>query len=206
KRRSEPIMPISMELRQEHRKLSIAIVVALDRSGSMAMPVGGGQVKMDLANRGTEQVLDLLSPTDELGVIAIDTEPHIIQELGQIPAKEPVRQRILRINSMGGGIYVDVALEASHKMLQSAKAGTRHIILFADAADAEQPGNYRAMIAKFRAENITVSVIGLGKETDKDGALLKEIAALGGGRVFFTDRPEDLPRLFAQDTFVVARS
>lgn len=202
----EPIMPVSMELRQEHRKLSIAIVVALDRSGSMAMPVGGGQVKMDLANLGTVQVLDLLSPTDELGVIAIDTEPHIIQELGQIPAKEPVRQRILRINSMGGGIYVDVALEASHKMLQSAKAGTRHIILFADAADAEQPGNYKAMIAKFRAENITVSVIGLGKETDKDGALLKEIAALGGGRVFFTDRPEDLPRLFAQDTFVVARS
>ena len=55
-----------------------------------------------------------------------------------------------------GGIYVDVALDASHKMLQSAQAGTRHIILFADAADAEQPGNYRDMITKFRAENITV--------------------------------------------------
>ncbi len=32
----EPIMPVSMELRREHRKLSLAIVVALDRSGSMA--------------------------------------------------------------------------------------------------------------------------------------------------------------------------
>ena len=41
----EPIMPVSMELRNEHRKLSLAMVVALDRSGSMAVPVAGGKVK-----------------------------------------------------------------------------------------------------------------------------------------------------------------
>ncbi len=202
----EPIMPVSMELRQEHRKLSLAIVVALDRSGSMAMPVGGGRVKMDLANLGTVQVVDLLGAGDELGVIAVDTAPHIIQEMGMLTNKAPVRDRILRINSMGGGIFVDVALEASYKMLQSAKAATRHIILFADAADAEQPGNYKELIAKCRADDITVSVIGLGKETDKDGELLKDIAARGNGRVFFSNDPEELPRLFAQDTFVVARS
>ena len=46
----EPIMPVSMELRQEHRKLALAIVVAMDRSGSMAAPAGGGKTKMDLAN------------------------------------------------------------------------------------------------------------------------------------------------------------
>jgi len=54
----EPILPVSMELRQEHRKLALAIVVALDRSGSMAVPIGGGRTKMDLANLGTVQVLD----------------------------------------------------------------------------------------------------------------------------------------------------
>lgn len=202
----ESIMPVSMELRQEHRKLSIAIVVALDRSGSMAASVGGGRVKMDLANLGAVQVLDLMAPSDELGVLAVDTAPHVVQELGPVSQRAPVRDRILRINSMGGGIYVFVALDASYKMLQSAKAGTRHIILFADAADAEEPGQYERLIAKCRAENITISVIGLGKETDKDGELLKDVAKRGNGRVFFTDRPEDLPRLFAQDTFVVARS
>jgi hypothetical protein len=39
-----------------------------------------------------------------------------------------------------------------------------------------------------------------------DAGLLEEIASLGQGRCFFTDSPEELPRLFAQDTFVVARS
>jgi hypothetical protein len=107
---------------------------------------------------------------------------------------------------MGGGIYVDVALEASLKMILAAKAGTKHIILFADAADAEQPGNYKELVEKCQQANITVSVIGLGTEMDKDADLLKDIARRGKGRVFFTDKPEELPRLFAQDTFVVARS
>jgi hypothetical protein len=202
----EPVMPVSMELRHEHRKLAMAIVVALDRSGSMAMPVGGGRVKMDLANLGTVQVLDLLSPMDEFGVLAIDTVPHVIKEFGLVTDRERVRSDILRIQSMGGGIYVYVALEAAINMLAEAKSANRHIILFADAADAEEPGRYEELLAKCQSQNITVSVIGLGKETDKDGALLQDIARRGKGRCFFSDSPEELPRLFAQDTFVVARS
>jgi hypothetical protein len=66
----DPLLPVSMELRQEHRKLALAIVVALDRSGSMAVSAGGGRTKMDLANLGTVEVLSLLSAMDELGVIA----------------------------------------------------------------------------------------------------------------------------------------
>ena len=70
----ERVMPVSMEMRREHRKLSVAVVVALDRSGSMAMPAGGGREKIDLADLGTVQVLDLLSPMDEIGVFAVDTD------------------------------------------------------------------------------------------------------------------------------------
>ncbi len=48
----ERVIPVSMEMRREHRKLRLAIVVALDRSGSMAASVGAGKTKMDLANLG----------------------------------------------------------------------------------------------------------------------------------------------------------
>ena len=202
----EPIMPVSMELRQEHRKLALAIVVALDRSGSMAIPAGGGRVKMDLANLGAAQVLDMLGPLDEFGCFAVDTSAHEIAELGLVKDKDRVRDKILRIQSSGGGIYVDEALTASADMIRHAKAGTKHIVLFADAADAEQPGNYKELLANTRKAGITVSVIGLGKNTDKDAALLEDVAKRGGGRIFITDSPEELPRLFAQDTFVVARN
>ncbi len=202
----DPLLPVSMELRQEHRKLSLAIVVALDRSGSMAMTVPGGQMKMDLANLGTAQVIDLLSPMDEFGVIAVDSAPHVISPLGPLKNKEAVRGKVLRIDSMGGGIYVFEALKAASTMLASATPKTRHIILFSDAQDSEVPGAYRQLLRKCQKANITVSVIGLGTEHDVDAPLLKDIARLGNGRIFFTDDARKLPSLFAQDTFVVARS
>ncbi|MHB1425892.1 MAG: VWA domain-containing protein, partial [Gemmataceae bacterium] len=202
----DPILPVSMELRNEHRKLAVAMVVALDRSGSMTAPVGGGRVKMDLADEGAAQVLDLLGPMDEFGVLAIDTEPHLIADLAPVKNKETIKRDILSIRSQGGGIYIFVALEAAAEMLVKAKAGTRHILLFADANDSEEPGRYQELIDKCRKAGITVSVIGLGTPTDKDADLLRDIAKRGNGRIFFTDKAEELPRLFAQDTFVVARN
>lgn len=202
----EPILPVSMELRNEHRKLSLAIVVALDRSGSMAVPVAGGKVKMDLANLGAAQVLDILGPSDEFACLAVDTLVHTIAPLGPVTDKSSVRRKILGIQSMGGGIYVYEALAASAKMLLKAKAGTKHIILFSDANDSEEPGAYQSLLAQCEKAGITVSVIGLGTERDVDAALLRDVARRGKGRIFFTDQPAELPRLFAQDTFVVARN
>ena len=202
----DPLLPVSMELRQEHRKLSLAIVVALDRSGSMAAPVAGGRTKMDLANLGTAEVVDLLGPMDELGVLAVDSAPHQIVALGRVDDKDAIRRRVLSIDSMGGGIYVYEALAAAAGMLADATPQTRHIILFADAQDAEEPGRYATLLKNARRANITVSVIGLGTDTDSDAPLLKDVASLGGGRAYFTTDPAKLPQLFAQDTFVVARS
>ena len=200
------ILPLSMEMRREHRKLSLAIVVTLDRSGSMAAPAGPGRTKMDLANIGTVQVLDLLSPTDEFGVIAVDSSPHVIVPIDTVENNQGQRGSILGMDSMGGGIFIYEALSAAARMLLEARAETRHIILFADAADSEEPGRYEELLAHCRDANVTVSVVGLGTEADVDANLLKDIAARGGGTCYFTDSPEEIPRLFAQDTFAVARS
>jgi Mg-chelatase subunit ChlD len=202
----DPILPVSMELRQEHRKHSVAIVVALDRSGSMAVPVGGGRRKMDLANLAAAQVVEMLSAMDEVGILAVDSAAHVVAPLAPLSDKEGLKSRILRIDSMGGGIFVYEALAHAAKMLMSSSAGARHIILFADAADSEEPGRYKELLEQCRQAGITCSIIGLGTEFDVDAHLLKDIADRGGGRALFTDQPEELPRLFAQDTFVVARS
>jgi hypothetical protein len=86
----DPLLPVSMELRDEHRKLALAMMVALDRSGSMSVPVGGGRTKMDLADEAAAQVVDLLSPMDEFGVLAVDTEAHSIVDLGPVTDKAAV--------------------------------------------------------------------------------------------------------------------
>ena len=201
----EPIMPVSMELRREHRKLALAIVVVLDRSGSMSAPAGGG-TKMDLANSAAAEVLALLGPTDEFGVLAVDSEAHVIAELQSVTNRQSIRQQVLRIESMGGGIFVYEGLSNAIEMLSRSSLGTRHVILFADAADSEEPGAYVELLNRATRAGMTVSVIGLGSETDPDAGLLRDVARRGNGRAFFTDSANELPRLFAQDTFVVARS
>jgi uncharacterized membrane protein len=203
----EPVMPVSMELRQEHRKFSTAIVVALDCSGSMAASVGGGKTKIGLADLSTVQVLDMLSPADEFGCVAINDSPHIIAMLDSASVNMGAKSAILRIDAGSNGIYIDKALDTAMKMLGSAKSQNRHIVLFADAADSRQElGNYHQLLDDCKRADITVSAIGLGHDTDCDADILREIAQLGKGEIFFTDDPMELPRLFAQDTFIIARS
>lgn len=202
----DDVLPVSMELREEHRKTRIAIAIALDRSGSMMAPAGAGKTKMDLANLGTAECIRMLTPQDSVAVIAVDSSPHIIQELTPVADPEGICSRVRKIESMGGGIFVYEALVAAGKQLAKAEQVTKHIILFSDAADSEEPGDYKNLLKKFEDAGITVSVIGLGTTSDVDAKLLEDIAKLGRGNIMFTDDPEELPRLFSEDTMSVARS
>lgn len=203
----DPLLPVSMELKNEHRKLAVAMAVVLDRSGSMAVNVAGGATKMDLANQGTASAVELLGPADQVTVFAVDSAPYKIVPLTQIKNdKASITGKVRRIQSTGGGIFVYEGLKAGWDELKKAKTGTRHLILFSDASDSEEPGDYKRLLKEMTDAGCTVSVIGLGNPTDPDAALLEDIAKLGNGRMFFTDRAPDLPQIFAQETVSVARS
>ena len=202
----EPVLPVTMEVREEQRRFALAMAIALDRSGSMSAPAGAGRTKMDLANLGTIAALQTLGPNDELAVIAVDSAPHVVVPLTRIDEGGDLGGRIESIESGGGGIFVDEALRAMASQLASTTTANRHMVLFADAADAEEPGAYRTFVPGLVQAGVTLSVIALGTPTDSDAALLLELARLGGGRCKFVEDVQQLPRLFAQETIEVARS
>lgn len=202
----DPLLPVSMELRQEHRKLAVALSVTLDRSGSMAAAVSGGRTKMDLANAGTVAAIEMLGAMDSVSVIAVDSSPHVIQPQVQLTDPGPIIGRVRGIQSMGGGIFTATALKASAAQLQHAAQSSRHVILFADAADAEEQADTPPAIRLLRDLGATVSVIALGTKADSDAKFLMDCARLGGGEAYFTTSPTELPRLFAMETQAIARS
>ncbi|MEM7143702.1 MAG: VWA domain-containing protein [Verrucomicrobiota bacterium] len=203
----DELLPVSLELKTEHRKLAVAMAVVMDRSGSMSMTVPGGLSKMQLANEGAARAVELLGDQDVITVFAVDSEAHSIVPPLEVGAhRHEITSRIRRIESMGGGIYVYNGLNAAWNELKNAELGQRHIILFSDAADSEQPGQYRSLLRSVTADGGSVSVIGLGDEGDPDAAFLKDIASLGNGRIFFTREAGNLPNIFAQETVSVARS
>jgi uncharacterized membrane protein len=208
----DPLLPISMELKTEHRKLSVALAIVMDRSGSMAVNVagaGGGKplTKMDLADAGAADAINLLGPMDQVAVLAVDSAPHVIVPLTPVGnRKNELGNRVRKIESQGGGIYVYEGLKGGWDELKKANVGTRHMILFSDAADSEEPGDYKKLLKEMTDQGCTVSVIGLGTKADVDSKLLEDVARLGNGRMFFSDRPADIPKIFAQETVTIARS
>lgn len=203
----DALLPVSMELKSEYRKLAVAMVIVMDRSGSMSVGIGGGKTKMDLADSGAANAIDLLGPMDQIAVFAVDSEPTKTIPLTRVEnRKAELGARARKIRSSGGGIFVYAGLKAAWDELKKSPAGTRHVILFSDANDSEEAGDYKNLIKEMTDNGASVSVIGLGTDKDSDSALLEDIAKRGNGRMFFSDQPMDIPKIFAQETVSIARS
>lgn len=203
----DPLLPVSMELKNEHRKLAVAMAIVMDRSGSMAMTASGGQTKMQLANEGAARAVELLGSQDLITIYAVDSTAHEIVPLTKVESsRADIINRARSIESMGGGIYVYEGLKAGWNSLKKAEVGQRHMILFTDAADSEQPGQYKSLLKQITSKGGSVSVIGLGTLSDTDAAFIEDVAKRGNGRIFFTTDPTSLPSIFAQETVSVARS
>jgi hypothetical protein len=203
--RLEDLLPVSLELRKEQRRSRMAMVIAMDRSGSMSVPSADGRPKIALAAEGALAALTLLGEGDEAAVWVVDERAHAIVPLSRI-SEDLDLEKVTSIESEGGGIFIYEALEAAGLQADASELPVRHVVLFADASDSEEPGEYERLLADLAAKKITVSVIGLGSPSDVDAPLLEDIARRGGGRVWFADSAQDLPRLFAQETIVAARA
>lgn len=207
----DKLLPISMELKNDQRKLAVAMAIVMDRSGSMSMTVpgaaGGNISKMQLANNGAAKAIELLGMMDSIALYAVDSEPETIIKQQTIKGnKNRLTKKAMRVKSMGGGIFVYTGLKYAWDRLKKSNIGTKHIILFTDAADSVEPGQYKKLLKEMTDQGATISVIGLGTKKDSDAKFIEDIAKRGKGRIFFTQRALDIPKLFAQETVTLARS
>jgi Ca-activated chloride channel homolog len=212
------LLPVSIEREEREETPVVALLVILDRSGSMSAPAGE-QTKIALANEGATLALDVLQPKDLFGLFAVDTRVQEVVPLGRISDRQSAARRIAGITAGGGGIYIYTSLAEAFPRLRDAQAKIKHVILFSDAADAEEKesgelrtskvgkgGSAFDLAAAMLASRITVSVVALGTEQDKDTAFLRELAAQGGGRFYLTADASTLPRLFTLETMRAAES
>ncbi len=213
----EQMLPVRMEHNDREELPSVALLIVLDRSGSMSAQVAG-QTKMSLADQGAALALNVLGARDYFGVLAVDTRAHVVAPLAKHGAKEPVVQKILSITAGGGGIYIYTSLAESLQALRDVNARIKHVILFSDAADAEEKsageqtdgaqgsGTALDLVSAMVASKITTSVVALGTDQDKDTAFLRQLAERGQGRFYLTSDATTLPQIFSTETMKVSQS
>lgn len=218
----ESLLPVRCLHDDREENPTVALLVVLDRSGSMAA-AAEGQPKIALASRGAIQAAELLRARDWFGLIAVDTRPHTVIPLARVGtrggfADRSSADRILSLAAAGGGISIYTALAEAARILGDSTAAVRHAIVFADAADIEEkilgeaaPGAAGAgsafdLAAALAAARITLSVVALGHETDRDAAFLRQLAERGGGRFYLTADALSVPKIFSAETLRVAGS
>jgi len=213
----EQMLPVRMEHQDRLDTPSVAMLVVLDRSGSMTAMVAG-QTKMSLADQGAVFAMNALQPKDYFGVTAVDIRPHIVVPMQQLTSKGAAEQKITSITAGGGGIYIYTSLVDAFQQLRDIEARVKHLILFSDAADAEEKfagemgdatksgGHSFDIASAMLAAKITTTVVALGTEQDKDTAFLRQLAERGNGRFYLTDDATTLPQIFSTETMKVAQS
>ena len=212
----EAMSPVEMDVKRTKHLASLAMVIMLDKSGSMGAPVhtpAGQKEKMDLANNGAVETLKLLDEADLAQIAAVDVEVKWATGAEMlrmnINNKRILSDNVLAVKAGGGGIFCHTALVHAYDLINSPKvdAMARHVILFADASDAEQPDGCIELARKNfeKKPSVTTSVIGLGTMSDQDVGFLRELARVGHGHFHITDDPMALPRIFAKEMITIKR-
>ncbi|MCB9576819.1 MAG: VWA domain-containing protein [Polyangiaceae bacterium] len=199
----EEVSPVSFDLKQERRRASLAEVIAIDYSGSMAMRVGKN-TKLELANEAAARSAELLGSGDRLGVMHVDTRVEWTVPLGPVTDKQKIQKAIRGVGPGGGGIYVDLSLQNAYAALDREKVNLKHVLLFSDGADAEERTDSFSLVRAAKARGITTSVVALGRGSDVSD--LETMSKLGSGRFYLVEDASRLPAVFAQETILAARS
>ena len=191
----EEILPVRSNFDKEKEKPSLAMVLVIDKSGSM-----GGE-KMEMAKDAAKGAAELLGPKDQLGVIGFDGQSYWISELHSAADKGYIIDRISTIEASGGtSIYP--GLSDAYEALVGASAKLKHVILLTDGIS--EPGDFDGIAADMVAARITLSSVAVGEGADQ--ALLQRLAESGGGRFYLCEEANSIPQIFAKETVEASKS
>ncbi len=196
----EKVLPVNMELKGKKEIPDMAILLIIDKSGSMTEG-SGGITKLDIAKEAAARTLDSLREKDTIGVITFDDTTYWVVEPQKATDPEAISDAIGTIRS-GGGTSIIPALQEGVTAISKVNAKIKHIILLTDG-QAERSG-YEALVEKMKQENITASTVAVGQGSDI--TLLQNIAEGAKGRFYYTDNGENIPRIFAKETFMAAKA
>ena len=196
----EEALPVDMDVTKQKEWPSTAVVCVIDKSGSMGMG-GMGYAKVDLAKEAAIATLEVLGERDEYGVVCFDEAAKEVFPLQPLKNPGAVRDAIASI-AAGGGTSMYPGMMMAQEWLAASPAKVKHCILLTDGMSL--PGDFDGAIRALNRVGATLTSVAVG--TDADVPLLQRLAQTGGGRFYYTEDPQALPRIFTKEALLVSKS
>lgn len=190
----EEILPVEPAPRALSRLPDVAMVVAIDVSGSMYGD------KLSLAKAVGLELVANLKDSDLAGILLFDEEHSWLSPLA--PVAELDAAKGLAPLSAGGGTALAPALEACIAALEGSSRPERRVVVVSDGISA--PADFDALTARAFRSGIVVSSMAVGAEFDR--ALLTRIASGSGGRFYRVSDASDVPSLIVADRRELSRA
>lgn len=195
----EKALPVSMDAPGTLELPGFALVLVIDKSGSMAGSIAQKN-KLEGAKIAAFSAIELLNPVDRVGILAFDTEFRWIVPMTQAGERKEIARELSTLVE-GGGTDLYPAIEEAFHSLEALSAAKKHVIVLSDGLT--QMADFAGLIQKMREARITVSTVAVG--SDSDVGLMRSIAEWGGGRAYYADDADHIPRIFVSETSIAAR-
>lgn len=194
----ETILPVNFIERKKKERIPSGMILLIDKSASM----GRGE-KFAMALRASQDVVDYIPEDTHIGILFFDDFPYWAFPLGPVKPRENPKST-LQGASVGGGTSMYPAIREACISIASTPLAIKHIVLLSDGESVGHFGS-NADIIYWAAENmITISTVALGHDADQQ--VLKQIAELGGGNYYFTDDPNNIPKIFLKEAERITRT
>jgi uncharacterized membrane protein len=191
----EDVLPLVSRFEKEKEKPSLAMVLVMDKSGSMeGLPIA-------LARQAAKASVELLGPQDQIAVIGFDSEPQIVSDLRRAAEKDAIQANIDTLEA-GGGTDMYPAMQQAKQMLDNCAAKVKHMICMTDGQTPDQ--GFAELTQSLADSGVTVSTVALGEGAAGD--LLQSIAEIGRGRFYAATDPNTVPQIFTRETMQASKS
>ncbi|MBE0411491.1 MAG: VWA domain-containing protein, partial [Anaerolineales bacterium] len=203
----EEALPVYMDVRTRELSANLALVLAVDKSGSMGrchcddpdlnqsyIRQEVGQPKVDIAKEAVMRATGALGEQDFLGVVAFDDSASWALSLDYLVDLATIEREIGGIQAFGGTNILS-GVEIAYNELVNADASRKHIILLTDGWT--HGGDVRPLAREMAEQGITLSVVAAGSGSAE---YLEDLARTGSGRYYPAEDIMTVPDFFLKDT------